>query len=646
MVRNLFHTILLICTLLVSSLYAQTTAIPDSAFEQALIDLGIDSDGLINGSVATSDVEVVTTLDISDKYIEFLTGIEDFINLTELYCQNNGIFNVNVNHNTQLKILNCSNQFYLTAPFTLNVSQNTALEYLNCSSNDLTSLNPSINPNLKTLICSKNQLRSLNVSQNTKLEYLNCSLNYYILPGGLIEFFSSLILGQNTNLTTINCSNNEISNLDITGVPSLTYLNCALNKLTSLNVYPNTYLEKLYCSNNQLTGLYLVNNTALTDVYCNGNQLNILTVKNGNNTALTTFNSQSNAPLTCIDIDDADAANANQAPYDNWLKDDTAIYLEDCQGYTVIPDPIFEGALIQFGIDTDGALNQLVLTADIATVTSLDIPYWQISDLTGIEDFISLTYLNCPDNKLTSLDVSQNTSLRTLYCHYNLLTTLDVSNNVNLTSLDCTSNQITSLDVSQNTNLGELYCETMQLTTLDVSKNLKLNDFGCTGNQLTSLDLSQNTSLVFVSCRNNLLENLNIKNGNNTSIWAFDATGNQLLTCIQVDDADAANSGIAPYDRWYKDVTASYSEDCSTLSLDAELFAQSISLYPNPVSNILTIDSEISLIKVEIYSVLGKRIKEVNSNFSDINIGNLSAGLYLTKIYSEKGITHRKIIKN
>jgi len=61
---------------------AQTTAIPDEVFEQALIDLGIDSDGTINGQVLTSDIENVVELDFESvfftDYITDLTGIEDF----------------------------------------------------------------------------------------------------------------------------------------------------------------------------------------------------------------------------------------------------------------------------------------------------------------------------------------------------------------------------------------------------------------------------------------------------------------------------------------------------------------------------------------------------------------------------------------
>ena len=64
--------------------YAQTTAIPDPNFEQALIDLGIDKDFTVNGKVANENIENITELKVFDKQISDLTGIEGFIKLNAL----------------------------------------------------------------------------------------------------------------------------------------------------------------------------------------------------------------------------------------------------------------------------------------------------------------------------------------------------------------------------------------------------------------------------------------------------------------------------------------------------------------------------------------------------------------------------------
>ena len=61
---------------------AQTTAIPDENFEQALIDLNIDSDNTVNGQVLTADIDNVVELDFenvpNNGTINDLTGIQDF----------------------------------------------------------------------------------------------------------------------------------------------------------------------------------------------------------------------------------------------------------------------------------------------------------------------------------------------------------------------------------------------------------------------------------------------------------------------------------------------------------------------------------------------------------------------------------------
>ena len=102
-----------------------------------------------------------------------------------------------------------------------------------------------------------------------------------------------------------------------------------------------------------------------------------------------------------------------------------------------------------------------------------------------------VTYFTCPNNQLTTLDVSQNTALENLWCTDNQLTTLDVSQNIALTGLYCYNNQLTALDVSKNTALTVLDCYNNQLTALDVSQNTSLIWFSCTGNQIKGEEMTR-----------------------------------------------------------------------------------------------------------------------------------------------------------
>ncbi len=78
--------------------FSQNTLIPDPNFEQALIDLGYDT-APINGSVPTASISGVTNLDVSDKNISDLTGIEDFSALTFLGCDSNQLTSLDVSNN-------------------------------------------------------------------------------------------------------------------------------------------------------------------------------------------------------------------------------------------------------------------------------------------------------------------------------------------------------------------------------------------------------------------------------------------------------------------------------------------------------------------------------------------------------------------
>ncbi|TXK73051.1 T9SS type A sorting domain-containing protein [Mesonia sp. K4-1] len=92
------RTILLFLVgILTTSISAQTTSIPDQGFEQALIDLGIDSDQTINGQVLTSDVASVTSLDLSPYnggyyFVQNISGIQAFTSLKILNLSEVGLY--------------------------------------------------------------------------------------------------------------------------------------------------------------------------------------------------------------------------------------------------------------------------------------------------------------------------------------------------------------------------------------------------------------------------------------------------------------------------------------------------------------------------------------------------------------------------
>jgi len=111
--------------------YAQKTYIPDDAFEQALINL--DLDDVLDDSVYTSAVDTVLTLDLSNNGITDLTGIKDFIQLTDLFCNGNQIIDLDLSSNSNLVELNCNNN--LLASLDVRNGNNSGLWYFTAVNN-------------------------------------------------------------------------------------------------------------------------------------------------------------------------------------------------------------------------------------------------------------------------------------------------------------------------------------------------------------------------------------------------------------------------------------------------------------------------------------------------------------------------------
>ena len=160
-------------------------------------------------------------------------------------------------------------------------------------------------------------------------------------------------------------------------------------------------------------------------------------------------------------------------------------------------------------------------------LTAID---WNNTKLRGKISFAGLselTWLDCRENELTELDVSDNVKLEILNCHTNQLSNLDVSRNVELEELYCSrnklknvslntkllyvdlyENELSQLDVSMCTELGYLQCACNRLTDLDISKNKKLGQLICGNNLLSKLDINNNTELYYLSCIANQLSKL------------------------------------------------------------------------------------------------------------------------------------------
>lgn len=71
------------------------------------------------------------------------------------------------------------------------------------------------------------------------------------------------------------------------------------------------------------------------------------------------------------------------------------------------------------------------------------------------------------------------------------------------------------------------------------------------------------------------------------------------------------------------------------LGIEDNVLLDDFKLYPNPVRNILNIQLEETIEKIEVYSILARKVLE--STNSSVNVSNLASGMYLLKVYTQKG---------
>jgi hypothetical protein len=253
---------------------------------------------------------------------------------------------------------------------------------------------------------------------------------------------------------------------------------------------------------------------------------------------------------------------------------------------TFIPDNSFEQALIELAIDD--VLDDSVMTQRIEMVRVLDISNREvpIRDLTGIEDFINLRELDCSSNLISEIDVTNLIYLEELFCNNNELNYLDISNNTALIQFVCMYNHLRELDVSNNKKLKYLFLSNNDLKEIDLSQNSELLMLSLQRNRIAEIDLSENTKLFQFSIGGRLdpikkvdlsnnpllttiyiaysnIQELNLKSGGNGYLVKLNLYRNDYLKCIQIDDEEAANSGLHnPYKLWGLDESIILTEDC------------------------------------------------------------------------------------
>ncbi|MEP2337082.1 MAG: T9SS type A sorting domain-containing protein [Nonlabens ulvanivorans] len=373
------YTLLLVSLFFSINVYSQIVNIPDPVLKNALTTRNVvdttnnnigDSNADLNGDgeIQISEALQVRMIDLGivSNTINSLQGIEAFQNMEAFYASYNQI--------SSFPIMN-----------------STSLTELRLSSNNLTSIDLSMLPNLSYLDLEYNNLSSLN------------------------------ILSQ-TSLTELYLSSNSLTNLDLTNNISLTNLKLDSNPITTLDLSTNTLLSELFLMNTQLTSLDLSAQNSMFEVWIDNTPLNSLTGLS--NLTISSNLVISSTNLTSIQMNNVDASSALvDIFYNNQL---TSIDIVDTK-------------VLYFNLSSNNSLN--TLNQNNFDCQNLNISYNNFFEI----DFSDNPYLN-------SLDISNEYNLQEINLN-NTTNLSSVGINDSVKRLFLKNGQNETLNLYQLTNL-------------------------------------------------------------------------------------------------------------------------------------------------------------------------------------------------
>ena len=521
----------------------------------------------------------VTTIDVTEKGVSDLKGVELFTNLTRLNCSKNLLTSLDLSKNTKLNYLYCSNN-QLTS---LDLTQNKVLVELACSNNGLISINTEGCP-LYRVVCDGNRLSRLTFVNNTTLIWLYCH-NNNIKGSNMDDLIASLPVKEtNTEHVLYVLHNNEAEGnvctqkqvaaakergwtvywnnglewkeyqgntpgsiaINEENFPDLrlrTYLkNESYGKdgiITPEEIASVTYIFVQWCQTlkgieyftelrsltctgggegQRLTEADFSKNTKLTKLDCGGNDLTSLDLSK--NTELTTLDCSGNL-LSTIDL-------SNNKKLTDLECDRNQIHGSDMSALIASLPKNTTGAVYQFRVysPTSSYEANFITKAMVSDAKARGwTPYWYYEGgwkpYEGSDPGVVINKANFPD------EIFRNWLLEQDYGQDKLISEEEIANLKEI-NVDSRWDIVSLKGIEFFTELESLNCHWNKIKELDVSKNTKLTRLYCGKNKFTSLDVSRNTALESLNCSENQLDKLDVSK--NTNLTSLDCSNNQLTS--------------------------------------------------------------------------------------------------------------------
>ncbi|MDL2239486.1 hypothetical protein LJC73_04730, partial [Bacteroidales bacterium OttesenSCG-928-L14] len=451
----------------------------------------------------------------------------------------------------------------------LNVNGANAMNTLRCGNNPLRELDISGNSSkLRNLYCENCNLKEIDFSNYNFFKRLSCGNNS--IPLVELKKYNELIVYENmANLTALGiqsmpiklCTSSDPIVLDsvfygvgtkftFEGTPATPGVDYIIGGGAVSFFKPGYYIISITNPAIQSDGAYRVVETIevpdLQNIHftwkgsTSGKTVALCTAASGTNNVRVNWGDGNTNTYSCNGIDDL----VLNHTYSN------------TNNYNVTISTLHIGSKItRFDIS-----NQQVSALDVTKAVSLKRLNCSNNQLTSLElsDYYSntrldkLEVLNVSNNNLSTIEIGRCYVLKEFYCNNNQITgELVLTPNSELEKVNISNNQISRIGLNyRNINLKELYCRNNSITeiiylydakyleildcsyclitNLDLSNSSKLKTLSCESNKLSFLDITPSVELIELNCGNNNLRELNLTN--NTKLLNWDCSNNRIAS--------------------------------------------------------------------------------------------------------------------
>ena len=600
----------------------------------------IKIDANSDGEIQVSEALNVYSLTLEPKItpstqIVDLTGLENFINLTELNFRNNLISSFDFSPLTKLKHVDGGNNLLKE----IDLSQASSLNYLAFENNQVESVNVKNgsgeglnywgNPNFKYLCQDDNQLDTISNLLNM---YPNLSINSYcsFTPGGNFNTLTGKFIFDADNngcdasdpssiqLQKINILNNGIINSAVASNHYSLYEGLGTYLITPINANPSIFTytpndASITFTNNQ-------NNTISQDFCITSNgihpDLEIVIVPSG--VAKPGFGAGYN--IVYKNKGNQIQSGDIQLNYDNKVynvSDGNNLAVSNSNGtikwnYNALKP--FESRMfyIHATINSPADVNPVNI-GDILTFTASINP--SIGDETQTDNsfIFNQTVVGAYDPNIVTCLEGTEVSDEEIgnYLHY----TVDFENTGNYPA--------------ENIVVKEILDETKyDINTLQILNSSNPMNVKITGNKIEYI-----------------FENIQLQANQHGNLLMKTKT---LPILKKGDDASRSADIYFDYNLPVKTNDEKTTFNKLTTGLELTSIDQTITIFPNPSNGIFNIKSENQTDKVEVFDASGRLLimKIGSDNSSKVDITNQEQGIYFLKITTDKGVKVMEVIKN